>query len=171
MAFSMEGQSQPVDSSLYARYWAPGWNSVQALNKFQSEIGGSLLGGDPGQLLISSSQGCTEPADRKPPQAFAPRAGQLLILARVELFGSEELSSRSETIASLASSPTVHVHPLDAEALGLSADEIDLVFEQATWRLRLQLNHDLPRGVAAATIGFMDQPAIELPAWAKVSSP
>ena len=32
-----------------SRLWAPGWNSVQAITKFQEEIGGPLRGGDPGR--------------------------------------------------------------------------------------------------------------------------
>ena len=48
---------------LISRYWAPGWNSVQALNKFQSEIGGPLRGGDPGRRLI-------EPAPAEPGRSF-----------------------------------------------------------------------------------------------------
>ena len=171
MAFSMEGQPHTIDSSLYARYWAPGWNSVQALNKFQTEIGASLLGGDPGQRLIPPSEGCTQAELREPPQAFVPRTGQLLVVPSHALFGSEELSNRSEPIASLASGPVLHLHPADAQELGLAGDELELVFGQDTWRLRVQFADQMPRGVAAATIGSIDQAAIELPAWAKVESP
>ena len=59
LAFSMEGDRGQPPSALIARYWAPGWNSVQALNKFQQEIGGLLRGGDPGERLI-------EPEEAKP---------------------------------------------------------------------------------------------------------
>jgi NADH-quinone oxidoreductase subunit G len=52
LAFSMEGSREQPPPALIARYWAPGWNSVQALNKFQQEIGGPLRGGDPGVRLI-----------------------------------------------------------------------------------------------------------------------
>ena len=36
----MEGYYGPMPSSLIPFFWAPGWNSVQAVNKFQNEIGG-----------------------------------------------------------------------------------------------------------------------------------
>ena len=52
LSFSMEGLHGPPPPALIPRYWAPGWNSVQALNKFQEEVGGPLRGGDPGQRLI-----------------------------------------------------------------------------------------------------------------------
>ena len=52
LAFSMEGYEGIPPAPLIARFWAPGWNSVQAVNKFQSEIAGPLLGGDPGKRLL-----------------------------------------------------------------------------------------------------------------------
>ena len=48
LAFSMEGYEGRPPPALLAHDWAPHWNSVQALNKFQEEIGGPLRGGDPG---------------------------------------------------------------------------------------------------------------------------
>ena len=49
LAFSMEGYQDQPPAPLISRYWSPGWNSVQALNKFQQEVGGPLKGGDPGK--------------------------------------------------------------------------------------------------------------------------
>ncbi|MEE9125958.1 MAG: NADH-quinone oxidoreductase subunit NuoG, partial [Planctomycetota bacterium] len=43
LAFSMEGHCS-ADAPLTPFYWSSGWNSVQALNKFQLEIGGRLRG-------------------------------------------------------------------------------------------------------------------------------
>ena len=57
LAFSMEGYPGNPPPSLIPRFWAPGWNSVQALNKFQDEVGGPLRGGDPGERLIEPTQG------------------------------------------------------------------------------------------------------------------
>ena len=36
----MEGYEDQPPAPLISRYWSPGWNSVQALNKFQQEVGG-----------------------------------------------------------------------------------------------------------------------------------
>ncbi|HEX9385337.1 MAG TPA: NADH-quinone oxidoreductase subunit NuoG, partial [Anaerolineales bacterium] len=52
LAFSMEGYKGQPPPSLTPRYWSPGWNSEQALNKFQAEVGGPLIGGSPGRRLI-----------------------------------------------------------------------------------------------------------------------
>ncbi len=62
LAFSMEGYDGQPPPALLPAFWAPGWNSVQALNKFQIEVGGPLRGGDPGRRLI-------EPASRGRPRA------------------------------------------------------------------------------------------------------
>ena len=52
LSFSMEGCDAQPPSALLARYWAPGWNSVQALNKFQAEVGSLLRQSMPGVRLI-----------------------------------------------------------------------------------------------------------------------
>jgi NADH-quinone oxidoreductase subunit G len=62
LAFSMEGYEGVAPSALISRYWAPGWNSVQALNKFQQEVGGPLRGGDPGKRLIEPVRTNTLPS-------------------------------------------------------------------------------------------------------------
>jgi hypothetical protein len=55
-AFSMEGNNQPsAPRSQIPFAWAPGWNSPQAWNKFQDEVGGKLRHGDPGVRLIEAS--------------------------------------------------------------------------------------------------------------------
>ncbi len=57
LAFSMEGNPDQPPSPLIPFFWSPGWNSVQATNKYQSEIAGSLRGGDRGARLIEPRQG------------------------------------------------------------------------------------------------------------------
>ncbi|MFB3817438.1 MAG: NADH-quinone oxidoreductase subunit NuoG [Candidatus Methylomirabilales bacterium] len=64
LVFSMEGRPGVPPPSLIPLFWAPGWNSVQATAKYQAEVGGPLLGGDPGRRLL-------EP----PHPAPLPRAG------------------------------------------------------------------------------------------------
>lgn len=97
LSFSMEGHEEQPPSPLISRYWAPGWNSVQALNKFQQEVGGPLAGGDPGKRLIEPKQ------DAKPdyftnipaPSGLKPNDASL---PRYSIFGSEELSSYSPAV-------------------------------------------------------------------------
>ena len=58
LRYSMEGyngagaEDRPPELLPFA--WAPGWNSPQAWNKFQTEVGGALRGGDPGVHLFEA---------------------------------------------------------------------------------------------------------------------
>ena len=95
-AFSMEGASalKPKPSSSLPLIWSPGWNSPQAINKFQAEIAGPLRGGDPGVMLLQASED-------SPPQEFAepPAVPQEAVtVPLVHVFGSEELSRRSPAV-------------------------------------------------------------------------
>jgi len=69
LAYSMEGYEGRPPSALVCRYWSPGWNSIQALNKFQQEAGGPLSGGDPGVCLIQPTGEKARPFDDTMPPA------------------------------------------------------------------------------------------------------
>ena len=56
LAYSMEGSPNQPPGALQPFFWSPGWNSIQAVNKFQSEVGGALRGGDPGVRLFEPSK-------------------------------------------------------------------------------------------------------------------
>ena len=73
-------------------FWAPGWNSIQATNKYQSEIGGPLRGGDPGvRLMEPASPHATWHYFVRDPTAFRADRGRGSC-SRFHIFGSEELS-------------------------------------------------------------------------------
>lgn len=67
LTFSMEGATLQPPPALIPRFWAPGWNSIQSLNKFQQEIAGALIGGNPGRRLIEN--GAVAPENGAP---YAP---------------------------------------------------------------------------------------------------
>ena len=97
LSFSMEGYEGRPPAPLISRYWSPGWNSVQALNKFQQEVAGPLCGGDAGKRLI-------EPASAGKPSYFGdiPEAAKKEYspsdFPHYAIFGSEELSSYAPSI-------------------------------------------------------------------------
>jgi len=115
MSFSMEGVSGPTNNTQLIPFaWAPGWNSPQAWNKFQSEVGGSLRAGDPGVRLLEASTSA---------EYFStiPNAGSGLQSAPLyHLFGSDEMSSRSEVFATRIATPYVALSSADAQHLGLT---------------------------------------------------
>ncbi len=99
LSFSMEGYKGQPPSPLITRFWAPGWNSVQALNKFQSEVGGPLRGGDPGRRLLEPSNPEQPSYFSAVPESFKSRHGEWLVAPLYHIFGSEELSVLSTGIA------------------------------------------------------------------------
>jgi NADH-quinone oxidoreductase subunit G len=56
LAFSMEGSPLQPPAALLTHYWSPGWNSVQALNRFQEEVGGPLRNGEGGKRLMEPNR-------------------------------------------------------------------------------------------------------------------
>ncbi|MCL7455125.1 MAG: NADH-quinone oxidoreductase subunit NuoG, partial [Anaerolineae bacterium] len=124
LAFSMEGYEGQPPAALIPRFWAPGWNSVQALNKFQQEVGGPLRGGDAGQRLLEPEEdGEVHYLDGVPP-AFEPREGEWLSIPVYHIFGSEALSMMAPRIASLAPSPYLALNRDDAKALAVEEGKL-----------------------------------------------
>jgi NADH-quinone oxidoreductase subunit G len=115
MAFSMEGVSGATNSSQLIPFaWAPGWNSPQAWNKFQVEVGGHLRSGDSGVRLIeaaASAQYFT--------QVPAPTS-EMHAAPLYHLYGSDEQSSRSDVVATRVPSAYIAVSISDAKNLGLT---------------------------------------------------
>ncbi len=118
LAFSMEGSLIDVPAALRPYVWAPGWNSNQAVGKFQAEIGGSQKGGDPGQRLI--------PRAAAPPPFYTPAlipTALLPIVPRHYIFGSEELSAMAPAIRELTPAAGCVIHPNVAMDLGVSSGD------------------------------------------------
>jgi NADH-quinone oxidoreductase subunit G len=126
LSFSMEGYDGHPPAPLISRYWSPGWDSVQALNKYQEEVGGELKDGDTGIRLLEpltlpsslpSREGQVPPLPsgekagvrgeaiaeiayfRHVPTANMPKEGENPDLRIYHIFGSEELSAYSPAIA------------------------------------------------------------------------
>ncbi len=174
LAYTMEGMLQQPPSPLIPRFWSPGWNSDQSLNKFQIEVGGPLRGGDAGVRILeprTQAGGAYFPAS---PPAPAGGPGTLLLVARHHVFGSEELSALSRGIASRTPAPYLAMSAADAKALGLGEGGKALVTVQdgkgtASATLTV-LVRDLPPGVASVPWGVPGMPVRELPDRARVSS-
>ena len=153
-SFTMEGWRGPAPAALAAEYWAPRWNSNQALNRFQEEIAGPLRGGEPGVRLVGRDgergAGRREAAG---PEEAAPEAaeGALLPVPLHFVFGSEELSSLAPGIAALAPEPHAALSPADAERFGL-VDGAALEVTVGSWTAVLPLR--LLPGLAAGTVGL-----------------
>ncbi|MFM2484177.1 NADH-quinone oxidoreductase subunit NuoG [Celerinatantimonas yamalensis] len=159
-AFSMEGNNSPgADRNEVAFAWAPGWNSPQAWNKFQDEVGGHLRHGDPGVRLFQASGSARYFADI--PAAFTVVPGQWQVAALYRLFGSDELSQRSAVIAERAGQHYVTLNVQDANTLGVSANTtLKFSWGGSTWQLPLQLSEALLPGTVGLPLGTEGLPAV-----------
>jgi NADH-quinone oxidoreductase subunit G len=155
LSFSMEGYEGQPPESLISRYWSPGWNSVQALNKFQQEVGHSLRGGDPGKRLMEPSR--REPASyyKEIPKAFKQQDGAWLIVPLYHIYGSEELSMLSPSVALRTPKPCLAMNLKDAERLGVAdGGMVLLTLNAKKIRLPVRTSSTLPAGIVGVMTGM-----------------
>ena len=170
LSFSMESGPGSVPSSLLPFFWAPGWNSVQAVNKFQSEIGGPLRGGDSGVRLIEPSQESGWQYFSTIPPGFKLQSGEWLLIPLFHIFGSEELSRHAQGISQLLPRPYLALNPVEASLVGVKAGErIKIVVEDAQFELEVMLRADLPRGLAGLPACLPPLEGVQLPVFCKLA--
>ena len=166
LAYSMEGFDGPQPPALTMREWAPGWNSEQALHKFQGEISGPLQNADSGRRLITpaASAGPAPISSAAPVKSLADAEFQVVPMTII--FGSEELSIVAPAVAQRAPGPHVGLGPdngfaVEGQAVWLRIG--DLLTEQI-----VRIVPGLAPGLLAWPVGLPGMPTITLPAVAKV---
>jgi NADH-quinone oxidoreductase subunit G len=148
LAFSMEGTRRQPPPSVMPRVWAPRWNSVQALNKFQDEVGGALRGGPSGVRLFDGKPEHVWSYYADPPARFRYH-GRYYVVASHHVFGDDYTSSHGDAVTRRAPEPYVKLHPDDAAAIGVTVgDMARLSANGHTVDRRVKLGPTLPRGVA-----------------------
>ncbi len=166
LAFSMEGTPDQAPPAVTPFFWSPGWNSIQAVNKFQSEIGGPLHGGPSGVRLIEPETGVVYSPGARP---FEPRENEWLAVPLHHIFGSEELSRHAPAVAELAPAPYVALNA--AAAARLEAEpgiEVEVSIDETAWRLPLQVRPELPDGLAGLPAGIPPLAGVALPDWIRI---
>ncbi|WP_437880799.1 NADH-quinone oxidoreductase subunit NuoG [Pseudomonas sp. LRF_L74] len=158
-AFSMEGYAGSVEPRQQIPFaWSPGWNSPQAWNKFQDEVGGHLRAGDPGVRLIES-KGTSLPWFSVA-NAFNPAQGTLQVVPFHHIFGSEENSSRAKPVQERIPQPYVALAKEEADRLGVNDGALlALTVNGQTLRLPLQVREELAIGLAGLPAGLPGIPA------------
>ena len=167
LSFTMEGYRGQPPSSMIPFYWSPGWNSVQSINKYQEEIGGSLRGDDPGFRLLEPHPDAQAKYFTDMPEVFIPLKDHLWLVALHHIFGSEELSARGTAVAKRVPQSYVLINGEDANDLGVKDGAI-LSFEvnRQPYQLPVQISTSLPKGLAGMPYGLPGLPFVDLPAWA-----
>ncbi len=171
LAFSMEGYESAPPSALIPRFWAPGWNSIQSVNKFQSEIAGPLLGGDPGKRLLPSKK---EPVAGyhyfdDAPKPHKREAAEWLIVARYHIFGSEELSALSPGVAERVPPASLCLSTEDGPTIGVQEGErVELLINGGRYEFSCTLKSGVPSGIALLPVGLPGIQTVALPAWGTI---
>ena len=158
-AFSMEGYSGSAEPRQQVPFaWSPGWNSPQAWNKFQDEVGGHIRAGDPGTRLIESS-GDSLNWFATVPRAFNPAPGTWQVVPFFHLFGSEENSSKAAPVQERIPAAYVALAKSEADRLGVNDGAmLSLNVAGQTLRLPLRINEELGAGLVALPAGIAGIP-------------
>ncbi|MFS2069898.1 NADH-quinone oxidoreductase subunit NuoG [Pseudomonas sp. CT11-2] len=158
-SFSMEGYSGSAEPRQQVPFaWSPGWNSPQAWNKFQDEVGGHLRAGDPGTRLIEST-GDSLNWFASVPRAFNPAPGTWQVVPFFHLFGSEENSSKAAPVQERIPAAYVSLAKSEADRLGVNDGALlSLNVAGQTLRLPLRINEELGAGLVALPAGIAGIP-------------
>ncbi len=163
LAFSMEGFRGTVPSPLIPQVWAPGWNSTHAWNKYQEEVGGPLRDSLPGLRVIGPTRDQPLHWFTEVPRAFQPDHRRWLVLPLAQLFGSDELSVRSPSIAERIPSPRLALHPSDFSKLRLDEERVMTLSVEGN-SVPVALTHD--PSIPIGTVGlFLGREAGPPPRW------
>ncbi|WP_107329199.1 NADH-quinone oxidoreductase subunit NuoG [Metapseudomonas otitidis] len=158
-AFSMEGyagSAEPRQQIPFA--WSPGWNSPQAWNKFQDEVGGHLRAGDPGVRLIEAKGNALPWFAVAAP--FNPAQGTWQVVPLHHLFGSEENSSRAAPIQARIPEAYVALAKDEADRLGVNdGAQLTVRVNGQALRLPLQVREELAVGLVGLPAGLPGMPA------------
>lgn len=170
LSFSMEGYSGMPPPAVTPRFWAPGWNSVQSLNKFQAEIGGPLRGGNPGVRVIQPQANDTNISYfTDVPAAFQAQDGKVLVVPLYHVFGSDELSMLASGIAGRAPAAYLALSSHDMTALNVREGDMAVMrTDSESYRLPVKGGHGFPPHVAGLPRGIAGCPPLSLPAWVEV---
>jgi NADH-quinone oxidoreductase subunit G len=169
-SYTMEGYSGRPPPPLIPFYWSAGWNSVQSVGKFQSEVGGPLRGGDPGVRLLEPAPDGQQSYFPDIPGPFTPRDDAWLILPLYHIFGSEELSALAPAVAQRVPAPYVALNPQDALRFGMEeGSEARLEVGGVVLQLPVRIRRGLPRGVAGVPAGLRGLEGLPLPLSGQIS--
>ncbi|MEC5143745.1 NADH-quinone oxidoreductase subunit NuoG [Chitinophaga sp. 212800010-3] len=169
LSFTMEGYRNEPPSAMIPFFWAPGWNSVQSVNKFQVEPGGPLHDGNPGQRLLEPHNNGSIRFFTEVPEPFLPLPEHLLLVPVYHIFGSEELSIYTPGIAERVPAPYIMLHPDDAKRLQVAeGHSLHFINNGHRYTLPVILNEELQQGIAGIPVGLPGMEIAEVPQLIKV---
>jgi NADH-quinone oxidoreductase subunit G len=160
----MEGAPIHPPGALMPFVWSPGWNSIQATNTYQKEVGGPLKGGSPGVRMFEPATSNGLSYFGGVPSAFEPRKAEWLLVPMHHIFGSDELSLLAPGIGELAKAPYVAVNARDFT----EGEKVEVRCSGSTFQLPVCIRPDLPLGVAGLPAGVPPIVGLDLPTWGTI---
>ena len=152
LSFSMEGLQQNLPPALRPDVWIPAWNSSEAVNQLQTEVGGSLIGGDPGKRLFTQVNESTDWYPSSPEQdsnkSDTNKQDNLFqAIALYHIFGSDELSTQAPAIEERVPAPYVALNKTESDTLNVSeGDAVSVTLGDTKIILSVSINNSLPPG-------------------------
>jgi NADH-quinone oxidoreductase subunit G len=165
LSYSMEGTPDKPPGALIPFFWSPGWNSIQATNTYQEQVGGQLRGGDAGVRMFEPAPANGQPYFTAIPSAFKPRDGEWLLLPMYHFVGSDELSMAARGLSELAAKPYVAINCHELT----DGTEVEVSCASGAFRLPVRIRPDLPQGVVCFSAGLPLRSGITLPAWGRIA--
>jgi NADH-quinone oxidoreductase subunit G len=155
LTFSMEGYvGNETPAALVPFAWSAGWNSPQAWNKFQDNVGGHLKGGDSGIRLFDHLK-------KRPVRTFvAPtpvvaNAESFRLVPMHHIFASGEFTVKTPAMESRIPNAMFAVGEQDAARLNVQdGQKITVQAGEASISLPVQVIEYLPTGYIGYPIGL-----------------
>ncbi len=170
LSYTMEGYQGQPPSSIVPFYWSPGWNSVQAMNKYQIEVGGPLHDGDPGKRLFEASENAHADYYKVVPDSFSPKKGEWLAVPLYHIYGSDELSAQSPAIKERTPEPYIALNDQDAESAGFTeGNKIEMQYKGVSYQFPVTIKPELARGLAGIPQGLEATAGICFPFWTRLN--
>ncbi|MEO6188778.1 MAG: molybdopterin-dependent oxidoreductase, partial [Ginsengibacter sp.] len=164
LSFTMEGYEGKPQPTVIPFIWSPGWNSAQAINKFQVEMGGPLKGGDPGVRLFEVSEQSDSSYFDNIPESYSAKDGEWTVVPLYHIFGSEELSAQSPAVKTRVPSPYFALNINDAARAGIAeGDLITIQFNDHPLPFPVNLKSGIAEGLIGLPKGLDATKGIQFP--------
>jgi NADH-quinone oxidoreductase subunit G len=164
LSFTMEGYTGVPPAAITPFYWSPGWNSVQAINKYQIEVGGELHGGNPGKRLFESKENSKAQYPANIPDSFRQKHNEWLALPIYHIFGSDELSAQSPAVKERVPQTYIALNNNDASKMAIAeGNMLAILCNDERREFRVKLNLGLPEGIVGLPKGLKETEGLLYP--------
>ncbi|CEL12522.1 NADH-quinone oxidoreductase chain G [Candidatus Portiera aleyrodidarum] len=164
--FSTEGYNY-INCSEIAFAWYPGWNSTQAWNKFQNEVGVNLYAGNPGIKLINY---CKMKNDLSyfNTNFYKIKNKKWQVIPIYHLLGSEENSALTSPIKKCIPKPYIRINKHDIILLKLIPEsKIQAVINDIELKIIIKSTNNMRNGIIGLPFGINGIPIEIFGMWVK----